>query len=52
LVPRNFDSKVVEIRWRNLVKKYILVKGNGEAEEILEDYMKYVHKLGYVVHRP
>ena len=36
---------------RNLVKEYIHVKGNDEAEEVLEDYVRYVHKLGYVVHR-
>jgi hypothetical protein len=33
------------------MKEYILVKGNGEAEEILQDYAKYVHKLGYVIQR-
>ena len=36
---------------RNLVKEYIVVNGNGEAVEILEDYVRYVQKLGYVVRR-
>ena len=36
---------------RNLVKEYIHIKGNGEAEEILEDYNMYVYKLGYVLLR-
>jgi precorrin-6B methylase 2 len=33
------------------VKQYILVKGNREAAEILEDYVKYLHNLGYVIRR-
>jgi glutamate synthase domain-containing protein 3 len=36
---------------RTFVKEYILVKGNHEATEILEDYVKYIHKLGYVIRR-
>jgi glutamate synthase domain-containing protein 3 len=36
---------------RTLVKEYVLVKGNHEATEILEDYVKYIHKLGYVIRR-
>lgn len=36
---------------RTFVKEYTLVKGNHEATEILEDYVKYTHKLGYVIRR-
>ena len=33
------------------VKQYLLVRGNREAAEILEDYVKYLHNLGYVIRR-
>jgi hypothetical protein len=36
---------------RNLVKQYILFNGNGEAAEILDDFVTYADKLGYVVRR-
>ena len=36
---------------RTLVKEYILAKGNSEATEILQDYVNYLHNLGYVIRR-
>ena len=33
------------------VKQYLLVRGNREAAEILQDYVKYLHSLGYVIRR-
>jgi len=33
------------------VKEYILAKGNREATEVLRDYVKYLHKVGYTIHR-
>ena len=36
---------------RTIVREYILAKGNQEATEILEDYVEYLHYLGYVIRR-
>jgi len=36
---------------RTIVREYILAKGNREAAEILEDYVEYLHGLGYVIRR-
>jgi hypothetical protein len=36
---------------RSLVKEYVLVKGNRESTEALQDYVKYLHQVGYVIRR-
>ena len=33
------------------VKHYVHVRGNHEAVEILEDYVKYLRSLGYAIRR-
>ena len=35
----------------SLVKQYVLVKGNSESTEVLQDYVKYLHQVGYVIRR-
>jgi hypothetical protein len=34
---------------RTFVREYTLANGNNEATEILEDYVEYIHKRGYVI---
>lgn len=36
---------------RSLVKAYVLVRGNHESTEVLQDYVDYLHKLGCVIRR-
>ena len=36
---------------KSLVNEYVREKGNGDASEVLDDYMEYLHFLGYVIRR-
>jgi glutamate synthase domain-containing protein 3 len=36
---------------KSLVNEYVREKGNGDASEVLDDYMEYLHLLGYVIRR-
>ena len=50
-IARNFDKRGDMLNMKAFVKQYILARGNREAAEILEDYVKYLHNLGYVIRR-
>jgi glutamate synthase domain-containing protein 3 len=34
---------------KNLVGQYIRERGNADASEVLNDYVKYLHAHGYVI---
>jgi len=36
---------------KSLVVEYVREKGNGDASEVLDDYMEYLHLRGYVIRR-
>jgi hypothetical protein len=36
---------------KNLVVDYVRERGNGDASEVLNDYMRYLHLRGYVIRR-
>jgi len=36
---------------KGFVVDYVRERGNGDASEVLDDYMQYLHLLGYVIRR-
>ncbi len=36
---------------KSFVLEYVRERGNGEASEVLDDYMEYLHLRGYVIRR-
>ena len=36
---------------KSFVVEYVRERGNGDASEVLDDYMEYLHLRGYVVRR-
>ena len=36
---------------KSFVIDYVRERGNGDASEVLDDYMEYLHSLGYVIRR-
>ena len=36
---------------KSFVVEYVRERGNGDASEVLDDYMQYLHLNGYVVRR-
>jgi hypothetical protein len=37
---------------KSFVVEYVRERGNGDASEVLDDYMEYLHLRGYVIRRP
>jgi hypothetical protein len=42
-------QEVTELK--NLVVEYVRERGNGDASEVLDDYMQYLHLNGYAIRR-
>ena len=42
-------QEVTELK--NLVVEYVRERGNGDASEVLDDYMQYLHLNGYIIRR-
>ena len=40
-----------EIELKSLVVEYVRERGNGDASEVLDDYMEYLHLRGYMIRR-
>jgi hypothetical protein len=36
---------------KSFVVEYVRERGNGDASEVLDDYMEYLHIRGYVIRR-
>ena len=36
---------------KGFVVEYVRERGNGDASEVLDDYMEYLQLLGYVIRR-
>jgi hypothetical protein len=36
---------------KSFVVEYVRERGNGDASEVLDDYMQYLHLNGYVIRR-
>ena len=36
---------------KSFVSEYVRERGNGDASEVLDDYMEYLQLLGYVIRR-
>lgn len=36
---------------KSFVNEYVRERGNGDASEVLDDYMEYLHFHGYVIRR-
>jgi hypothetical protein len=35
---------------KSFVIEYVRERGNNDSSEVLDDYMEYLHSLGYVIH--
>ena len=42
---------VGKIELKSFVIEYVRERGNGDASEVLDDYMEYLHHRGYVIRR-
>jgi hypothetical protein len=36
---------------KSFVIEYVRERGNGDASEVLDDYMEYLHLRGYIIRR-
>jgi len=46
-----YQNSKGRLELNSFVLEYVREKGNGEASEVLADYMEYLHLRGYVIRR-